>query len=200
LSEITKKHSGTTTLEKVREFHKIYDQPIRENRSLRVLEKKLRFDLIYEEIEELRTAIARRDPVEMFDALGDIDYVVQGAVLTFGLNLSKGYQKATDGAKISTLTAELAYLADALEREDIADTEDSLAAISKTVHLMSDSFGVDLDDIIEIIHKSNLTKLAEDGSVLRNEAGKVIKGPNFIPPTEGIKEYLARKGIGADRV
>lgn len=200
MSESITKYSGTSTLEKVREFHTIYEQPIRTNRSLRVEEKKLRLDLIVEEVKELREAVERRDPVEMFDALGDIDYVTQGAVLTFGLNLTKAYQKAIDGAKISSLTQEVAYLSDALDREDISDVEDSLAAISKTVHLMSDSFGVDLNDIVAIIHHSNLTKLGEDGKPIYNAAGKVTKGPNYVPPTEGIKAYLASKGIGQDRV
>jgi predicted HAD superfamily Cof-like phosphohydrolase len=199
-SEIVRKFAGTTTLEKVREFHTIYAQPIRTNRSLRVDEKQLRLDLIVEEVRELAEAVAAHDYVEIFDALGDIDYVAQGAVLTFGLDLSKAYPKFRDGSKVSNLTEEVAFLADALDRENISDVEDSLAAISTIVHMMSATFGVDLDDIVAIIHYSNLTKLGADGKPIYNSAGKVIKGPNYVPPTKGIEAYLTQKGIGQDRV
>lgn len=195
MSNDIKKNSGTSTLDKVREFHTIYEQPIRENRSLRVPEKQLRLDLIVEEVDELRQAIEDHDYVEVFDALGDIDYVVQGAVLTFGLDLTKAYQTFRNGTKLSTLFEEVAYLSDALDRENIADVEDSLAAISTIVRLMSTSLGVDLDDIVAIIHHSNLTKLGEDGKPIFNSAGKVTKGPSYVPPTLGIEQYLRSKGI-----
>lgn len=195
MSNDIKKNSGTSTLDKVREFHTIYEQPIRENRSLRVPEKQLRLDLIVEEVDELRQAIEDHDYVEVFDALGDIDYVVQGAVLTFGLDLTKAYQTFRNGTKLSTLFEEVAYLSDALDRENIADVEDSLAAISTIVRLMSTSLGVDLDDIVSIIHHSNLTKLGEDGKPIFNSAGKVTKGPSYVPPTLGIEQYLRSKGI-----
>ena len=38
--------------------------------------------------------------------------------------------------------------------------------------------GVDLD----LHEKSNLSKLMPDGTVLRRDDGKVLKGPNFTPP------------------
>ena len=33
------------------------------------------------------------------------------------------------------------------------------------------------------IHKSNMSKVGDDGKPLRNENGKILKGPNYIPPT-----------------
>lgn len=32
------------------------------------------------------------------------------------------------------------------------------------------------------VHRSNMSKLAEDGSVIRREDGKVLKGPNYFEP------------------
>lgn len=43
-------------------------------------------------------------------------------------------------------------------------------------------YGVDLDVVLEEVQASNLSKLAADGSVLRREDGKVLKGPNFFAP------------------
>jgi len=47
---------------------------------------------------------------------------------------------------------------------------------------VSFSHGVDLDVVLEEVQASNLSKLAADGSVLRREDGKVLKGPNFFAP------------------
>ena len=32
------------------------------------------------------------------------------------------------------------------------------------------------------VHKSNMSKLGEDGKPIRREDGKVLKGPNYAPP------------------
>lgn len=31
------------------------------------------------------------------------------------------------------------------------------------------------------VHENNMTKIGPDGKVIRNAAGKILKGPNFIP-------------------
>jgi len=49
--------------------------------------RELRVDLIEEELEELKVAIANEDPVEVADALTDLLYVVYGAGHAFGLDL-----------------------------------------------------------------------------------------------------------------
>ena len=42
--------------------------------------------------------------------------------------------------------------------------------------------GIDLKAVVEEIHASNMTKLDADGSVLRREDGKILKGPNYLKP------------------
>lgn len=49
---------------------------------------QLRIDLIAEELEELKQAIADRDVVEVADALTDLLYVVYGAGHAFGVDLN----------------------------------------------------------------------------------------------------------------
>lgn len=44
------------------------------------------------------------------------------------------------------------------------------------------SLGIDLDGVFKAVHASNMTKIAPDGKVLRNADGKVLKGPNYVPP------------------
>ena len=53
---------------------------------------RLRVNLLREELKELEAAIADNDLVEVADALADLQYVLSGAVLEFGL-----------GAKFRTL-------------------------------------------------------------------------------------------------
>ena len=44
------------------------------------------------------------------------------------------------------------------------------------------SMGWDLDEAMKRIFESNMSKLDENGKVIRNESGKVLKGPNYAPP------------------
>jgi len=47
-----------------------------------------------------------------------------------------------------------------------------------------------LPELFDAVHRSNMSKLGPDGKPLYREDGKVIKGPNFKPPTEEIKKIL----------
>ena len=53
----------------------------------------LRYDLIKEELEELRDALERKDIKEVADALTDILYVTYGAGHAFGINLDKCFEE-----------------------------------------------------------------------------------------------------------
>ena len=54
---------------------------------------ELRFNLIKEELEELRIAIDTKNLVEVADALTDILYVTYGAGHAFGINLDKCFNE-----------------------------------------------------------------------------------------------------------
>lgn len=85
----------------------------------------LRYDLIAEELEELKEGIQNENLVEIADALTDLLYVVYGA---------------------------------------------------------GHAFGLDLDSCFTEVHRSNMSKLDEDGRPIYREDGKVLKGPNFSEP------------------
>jgi len=53
-----------------------------------------------------------------------------------------------------------------------------------TVYIRSEAlkFGIPLESVLSCIMGSNFTKLGEDGQPVKNENGKVLKGPNFAPP------------------
>lgn len=74
------------SLNQVAEFHKTFKHPIEEEPTIPSKKRcALRVALIREELEELEAAIEDNDLVEIADALCDIQYVLSGAVLEFGM-------------------------------------------------------------------------------------------------------------------
>ena len=49
-----------------------------------------------------------------------------------------------------------------------------------------------IEEVFDEIHRSNLSKLDENGNPIYREDGKVIKGPNYFPPDikKIMKKYL----------
>ena len=41
----------------------------------------------------------------------------------------------------------------------------------------------DLEEALDRVHKSNMSKLGLDGKPIRRADGKVLKGPNYQPPS-----------------
>lgn len=73
-------------LNQVAEFHKTFKHPIVTTPAIPDAKRcALRVELISEELKELDQAIKDKDLVEIADALCDIQYVLSGAVLEFGL-------------------------------------------------------------------------------------------------------------------
>jgi len=70
----------------VAKFHETFNLPIVDNPSIPSKKRcELRINLLQEELNELKEAIYNDDLVEIADALSDIQYVLSGAVLEFGL-------------------------------------------------------------------------------------------------------------------
>ena len=74
------------SLNLVADFHRTFKHPILEKPSIPSEDRcKLRVALIAEELKELEEAIRDKDITEIADALCDIQYVLSGAILEFGL-------------------------------------------------------------------------------------------------------------------
>ena len=83
-----------TNFEKVKTFMKTFGQEVKEKSSFSSHKiNELRFNLIKEELEELRIAIDTKNLVEVADALTDILYVTYGAGHSFGINLDKCFDE-----------------------------------------------------------------------------------------------------------
>ncbi len=70
----------------VSKFHKTFELPILDTIMIPSEDRcRLRINLLQEELDELQEAIKDNDLVEVADALCDIQYVLSGAILEFGL-------------------------------------------------------------------------------------------------------------------
>ena len=75
-----------SALTKVSEFHHLFRHPVAAEPGLPSEERcQLRINLLQEELNELRDALAKRDLVEAADALCDLQYVLSGAIHELGL-------------------------------------------------------------------------------------------------------------------
>lgn len=75
-----------STLEQVQIFHETYGLPVKDAPDISDAKTNaLRVNLLQEEVDELKEALEAGDLVEVLDALTDIQYVLDGAYLSFGL-------------------------------------------------------------------------------------------------------------------
>jgi len=83
-----------TNFECVKKFMETFGQEIKEKAEFpndKII--TLRYDLIKEELDELKDAMDKRDIKEVADALTDILYVTYGAGHAFGINLDKCFEE-----------------------------------------------------------------------------------------------------------
>ena len=83
-----------TNFKRVKKFMETFGQEIKEKASFPNDKiTSLRYELIKEELDELKEAIDKRDLKEVADALTDILYVTYGAGHAFGIDLDKCFEE-----------------------------------------------------------------------------------------------------------
>lgn len=73
-------------------------------------------------------------------------------------------------------------LCEAWEGEDLIAYTDAVCDLVYVLVGSLGSFGVDFDKCFAEVHRSNMSKLGEDGKPIVRADGKILKGPNFTPP------------------
>ena len=83
-----------TNFDKVGIFMKTFGQEVKNQPSFSSEKiNNLRYDLIKEELSELKDAMEKKDLLEVADALTDILYVTYGAGHAFGIDLDKCFEE-----------------------------------------------------------------------------------------------------------
>ena len=94
----------------------------------------------------------------------------------------------TNKLRIELIKEELEELTQAMQDENLLEVADALTDILYVTYGAGHAFGIDLDKCFEEVQNSNMSKLGEDGKPIYNEAGKVMKGPNYFKPD--LSKYL----------
>ena len=88
----------------------------------------------------------------------------------------------TNKLRIDLIKEELEELTNAMKEKDLTEVADALTDILYVTYGAGHAFGIDLDKCFDEVQSSNISKLGEDGKPIYNEAGKVMKGPNYFKP------------------
>ena len=104
---------------------------------------------------------------------------------TFGQEVKEKAEFPNDkiiNLRIKLIEEELQELKEAIINKDIVEVADALTDILVVTYGGGIAFGINLDDCFDEVHKSNMSKLDQDGKPIYNEIGKVMKGPNYFKP------------------
>jgi len=84
--------------------------------------------------------------------------------------------------RIDLIKEELEELTEAMNNKDLLEVADALTDILYVTYGAGHAFGIDLDKCFAEVQNSNMSKLDENGEPIYNDAGKVMKGPNYLKP------------------
>ena len=104
---------------------------------------------------------------------------------TFGQNVKQSSSFSSEkinALRVSLIKEELDELIEAMNKKDLVEVADALTDILYVTYGAGHAFGINLDDCFEEVQNSNMSKLDEDGKLIYNDKGKVMKGPNYFKP------------------
>lgn len=89
--------------------------------------------------------------------------------------------EAEAALRIHLMEEELREVITAMAFEDLTAVAKELADLLYVVYGAAVSYGLDMEPIFAEVHRSNLTKIPEDGIILRREDGKIMKPDTYTP-------------------
>lgn len=160
--------------------------------------RALRRSLLQEELNEFLEAHQIGDRVETADGLGDLVVIIAGTMLAYGI-APQGYDQEVIESPYDDFLDYLEHqdqssfpreiLGNAFAAYDMAENHDDLHWIELTLlNMLTSVFGVafklgiPLNAVFAEIHRSNMSKLDENGRPIYREDGKVIKSSLYSPP------------------
>ena len=143
-----------TALNHVADFHRLFEMPVIDDPQIPAMERcKLRIALLQEELNELKEAIENNDIREAADAFCDLQYVLSGAILEFGL--ANRFKELFDEVQRSNM--------------------------SKACSSMEEAIATQQKYLAEKNTESEIKIRGEKFLVYRKEDGKVLKSVSYSP-------------------
>jgi Uncharacterized protein conserved in bacteria len=84
--------------------------------------------------------------------------------------------------RLDLIAEELGELKLAMKNNDLLEVADALTDILYVTYGAGHAFGINLDKCFNEVQNSNMSKLDDNGKPIYNDAGKVMKGPNYFKP------------------
>ena len=95
---------------------------------------------------------------------------------TFGQEVKDNPSFSTDKInklRIDLIKEEIEELTEAMKNKDLLEVADALTDILYVTYGAGHAFGINLDKCFEEVHRSNMSKLSNEGKPIYNELGKV---------------------------
>jgi predicted HAD superfamily Cof-like phosphohydrolase len=95
-----------------------------------------------------------------------------------------GIQNSSDNRtmQLALIAEEFAEFKQAANCESYENELKELADLVYVCFQYAENMEWDLEEALDRVHKSNMSKLGLDGKPIRRADGKVLKGPNYQPP------------------
>ena len=84
--------------------------------------------------------------------------------------------------QLDLISEEYQELREAITSESYEEELKELADLVYVCFQYAENMEWDLEEAMNRVHKSNMSKLGLDGTPIRRADGKVLKGPNYQPP------------------
>jgi predicted HAD superfamily Cof-like phosphohydrolase len=159
------KYKEPQGLNYVAEFHKTFNLPIEDKPVIPASDRcELRVNLLQEELNELKAAIADDDLTEVADALADLQYVLSGAILEFGM--AENFKRVFDEVQRSNLSKACDTQSEALATQEayhkrnetisyIEEVNGKLVVYRKGDHKVLKSIRYSPADIVSILDQKD---------------------------------------------
>jgi predicted HAD superfamily Cof-like phosphohydrolase len=84
--------------------------------------------------------------------------------------------------RVNLLEEEVGEFREASESRNLVKIADAIADILYVAYGAAVTYGIDANAILLEVHRSNMSKLGEDGRPILRADGKVIKSDRYTPP------------------
>lgn len=118
---------------------------------------------------------------------GDVKYFMEAADQT-----ETGLHSNQANLYVDLINEEFQELLHAYMARDIVEIADALADLKWVIEGLEHTLQLPQQEIWDEVARSNLSKISDNGKILKREDGKVLKPESYSPPN--LKEVLERCG------